>query len=273
MGTLKLKKPSDAYLMESDHEAERIESKTDILATNAQLHCVGLKKGMKVLDLGCASGTTTREMAKTVLPEKAVGVDFSEQRILWASSKASKEGIKNAEFVQGSAYELPFKSEHFDMTWSRFLFEYLETPKKALAEMIRVTKTGGKIVVGDLDHNCMNHFPFPEPLRVTWQKALEIAHRDTGFDPYVGRKLFTFFKELGLNDVKVHALNHHNIFGPMNPIDLENWMMKVEAIGKFWDQLFATKAEFEQFKLEMKKLWLRPDRYTYTSLFLVEGIK
>lgn len=261
------------YLMESENEAERIESKTDLVQTVQQLLLTGLSENHLAIDLGCASGATTREMAKICSKGSAVGLDLSEPRLQWARNAAAKENIRNVKFVRGSAYESGLQGDSFDFVWSRFLFEYLREPERALREMIRICKPGGKVVVADLDMNCLNHYPFPDHLRQAWETAINFAHESTGFDPYVGRKLYTFFYKAKLKSIKVHALNHHNIYGSMSKKDLDNWAMKLDVIEKFYDKIFKSKQEFEKFKSDMIALWKDPGSYTYTSLFLVEGVK
>ncbi|HLM61972.1 MAG TPA: methyltransferase domain-containing protein, partial [Pyrinomonadaceae bacterium] len=123
--------------MESQNEGDRIELKTNIELTISQLKKAGIKKGDKVLDLGCAAGTTSRLMSQIVGSSgQIVGVDFSEQRLEQARS-CSDVGI---EYRHGQGERTPADDNEFDVSWSRFLFEYLLEPENVLSEMIRVTK-------------------------------------------------------------------------------------------------------------------------------------
>lgn len=99
--------------------------------------------GQKVLDVACGTGTVSRILAD--YGAEVTGLDFSQGMI--------NEGIRrhdahpNISFVQGDATELPFDDNTFDVTTVSFGIRNVQEPKRALAEMFRVTRPGGKIVV------------------------------------------------------------------------------------------------------------------------------
>ena len=65
-----------------------------------------LKPGISVLDCSCGPGTITRDIARQVLPGRVSGVDFSANQVALATREAKARGIANAEFRQGSVYEM-----------------------------------------------------------------------------------------------------------------------------------------------------------------------
>src|SRR4051812_32849959 len=137
------------YIMDSPTEGQRIERKTDSRLTVDQLQWAGVTAGQAVLDLGCAAGTTSRLLAEMVGPSgHVVGIDGSPRRI--AEAEQHPEHCGTIEYRTGMAEELPAADEEFDLSWARFLLEYLQHPDVVLQEMVRVTKPGGTVAVADL---------------------------------------------------------------------------------------------------------------------------
>ncbi|MEA2467260.1 MAG: hypothetical protein QOJ57_1386 [Thermoleophilaceae bacterium] len=92
-----------------------------------------------VLDVGCGEGIGTVRMAK-VLPEaRVVGLDVAHPGLLEEWKTRQHERI---EFVSGSAYDLPFADDSFDLVSAIEVFEHLERPEQALGEMARVSRRG-----------------------------------------------------------------------------------------------------------------------------------
>ena len=92
-----------------------------------------------VLDVGCGEGIGTVRMAG-VLPEaRVVGLDVADPGLLAEWEKRAHEKI---EFVAGSAYDLPFADDSFDLVSAIEVFEHLERPERALIEMARVSRRG-----------------------------------------------------------------------------------------------------------------------------------
>jgi ubiquinone/menaquinone biosynthesis C-methylase UbiE len=187
--------------MESEREGARLEGKTDAAEAERQLRAVGLCDGMCALDVGCGSGAVTRVMARVAAPGRVVGLDASEQRVALAATLAEKAGTA-AEFVAGDATRMPFTDGEFDFAWSRFLFEYLPDRRAVLAEMRRVTRFGGVVVVADLDGQLSSFYPLEPDLAAEWEKGLALIRRG-GFDPEVGRKLYAGFLAEGLEQLSV----------------------------------------------------------------------
>jgi SAM-dependent methyltransferase len=105
-----------------------------------------LKPGMRVLDVGCSSGSITLSVANAVGEGRVVGVDTGEEAVAKASADAEKMGISNAEFHACDAYSLDFEDNSFDLVYSNALFEWLRNPIAALEEQARVTHDGGWVV-------------------------------------------------------------------------------------------------------------------------------
>lgn len=99
--------------------------------------------GTSLLDVGCADGTTTRQLEKIVPGAKIVGIDYYKKTIDFAKKK--KGEIK---FVHGDVHNLSFKDNSFEIVTAIETLEHLQDPKKALQEIYRILKPKGYLIIG-----------------------------------------------------------------------------------------------------------------------------
>ncbi|WP_181256629.1 class I SAM-dependent methyltransferase [Merismopedia glauca] len=168
------------------------------------LQRVGLKPGMKGLDLGCGTGMTSGEIARFVDPGEVVGVDLSEAMVEKARWLQEREKISNLSFQPGSAEDLPFAEGSFDFVYARLLFQHLPQPERALANIYRILKPGGIFCGIDVDHSWFALHPEPESFTQLC-KQLVIAQQNQGGDPFVGRKLGSYCCQARLVNVQTQV--------------------------------------------------------------------
>jgi ubiquinone/menaquinone biosynthesis C-methylase UbiE len=109
---------------------------------------LGITKGMKVLDLGCGDGTTAIPEAK--LGADVLGVDIASNLVAAGNKRVSEEGITNCKFQEGDATNLQeLQDESFDLVVTVFGAMFAPKPNDVAKEMVRVTKPGGRIVMGN----------------------------------------------------------------------------------------------------------------------------
>ena len=109
---------------------------------------LGITKGLDVLDLGCGDGTTAIPEAK--LGAKVLGVDIASNLVKAGSIRAKAEGLPNCIFQEGDATDLNgLKNESFDLVVSIFGAMFAPKPFDVAKEMVRVTRKGGRIVMGN----------------------------------------------------------------------------------------------------------------------------
>src|SRR5947208_7474104 len=109
---------------------------------------LGITKGLKVLDLGCGDGTTALPQAK--LGADVTGIDIARNLVEAGNKRAAKYGLTNLKFHEGDASNLaqvPDKS--FDLVVSIFGAMFAPKPFDVAKEMVRVTRPGGRIVMGN----------------------------------------------------------------------------------------------------------------------------
>ena len=109
---------------------------------------LGITKALKVLDLGCGDGTTAVPAAR--LGAKVLGVDIASNLVEAGNRRASEEGLANLNFQEGDACDLgELKDETFDLVVSIFGAMFAPRPFDVAKEMVRVTRPGGRIVMGN----------------------------------------------------------------------------------------------------------------------------
>ena len=114
----------------------------------ALVNRIGVTRGMKVLDLGCGDGTTALPEAK--LGADVLGVDIARNLVEAGNKRAAEAGLTNIKFQEGDVTNLeglPDKS--FDLVVSIFGAMFAPKPADVAKEMVRVTKPGGRIVMGN----------------------------------------------------------------------------------------------------------------------------
>jgi len=257
------------YIMESKYEVSRLEKKTDPQLAWRQLAWAGLRPGMRALEVGCGSGAVTRVMERIVVAGHAIGVDQSADRIKAARTLARKANL-GVRFKLGNAYALPVGDGKFDFAWSRFLFEYLRHPERALRELIRVTKPGGIISVADLDGQLEQFYPLDRSLKRDLTEALRLLGA-TGFDPHLGRKLFTMFQIAGLHNIRVKAAPYQVYAGPMKSADLANWRLKSENSGRLLARLTGDTKRWMSFSERFMRVFERSDLFYHCTMIHVSA--
>ncbi len=106
----------------------------------ATVRALDPKPGERILDIACGTGTSSAGLARS--GATVVGLDFSPRMLDLARAKHRK-----VQFVQGDALALPFGDDEFDAVTISFGLRNTEDPKLALAEMYRVLKPGGRLLI------------------------------------------------------------------------------------------------------------------------------
>lgn len=260
---------SSGYLMESDLEADRLEDKTDAEETRRQLLRIGIEPGQTVLDAGGGTGAVARVMANLVgTSGRAVCLDRSVERLAAGRSLAQREGITNLSFVAGDITSPPFERV-FDVVWARFVLEYLREPVVAVRALSRALRSGGKLVVGDVD----GHGLFLSPMTRTIEDGLGKLFRALSgrFDPFAGRKLYGYLLEAGLEDLEVHVVPYHLYAGVAPEDALSNWTTKFRVVRDAVIPEFANARAYDEFVAEYLAHLRSSETFQYSCLILAEG--
>ena len=114
----------------------------------ALVNSIGITPELKALDLGCGDGTTALPMA--MLGADVTGIDIAKNLVDAGNQRAAEADLKRLKFFEGDACNLEGVDDHsFDLTLSVFGAMFAPKPFDVAREMVRVTKPGGRIVMGN----------------------------------------------------------------------------------------------------------------------------
>lgn len=109
---------------------------------------LGIRPGMKMLDLGCGDGTTAIPAAR--LGAEVLGVDIARNLVEAGNRRARQEGLNHCRCQEGDACNLsPLADDSFDLLLSMFGAMFAPKPFDVAKEMVRVVRPGGRIVMGN----------------------------------------------------------------------------------------------------------------------------
>ena len=161
---------------------------------------VGVREGMRVLDVGCGPGGLTSELADRVGAENVAAIDPAEQFVA-----ACLENNPGADVRQGVAEELPWEDDTFDAALSCLVIAFMRDADAGLQQMARVTKPGGRVGVcmWDIAGGGMTM------LRLFWSAMKAVKPDIEGEQRRVGTQegdIAERLKRAGLHDVAGGAL-------------------------------------------------------------------
>ena len=114
----------------------------------ALVKTLGITDGLEVLDLGCGDGTTALPAAR--LGADVLGVDIASNLVEAGNARAQSLGLTNCRFQEGDASDLSeLEDDSFDLVVSIFGAMFAPRPFDVAKEMVRVTRPGGRIVMGN----------------------------------------------------------------------------------------------------------------------------
>jgi ubiquinone/menaquinone biosynthesis C-methylase UbiE len=160
---------------------------------------LAVRAGAHILDVGCGTGEAARELARRVGGGRVVGVDRSRTMVAEARKRAEGSGLP-VEFRTGDVYRLDFADNTFDGCRAERLFAHLARPGQALAEMCRVARAGGRVVVASVDAETL---VLDAPDRALTRRILNHWCDTRTVNGWIGRQLPRLFRCAGLTDVTV----------------------------------------------------------------------
>jgi arsenite methyltransferase len=140
---------------ETSRRVEALYLTPDVVAQRCQvLKALQLREGERVLDVGVGPGLLAYDMAASVGRDGQVcGIDISEDMLAMARKRCADQPW--TEYRRADAIELPFPDHNFDAAVSTQVYEYVADIPAALAELYRVVRPGGRVVVLDTDYRSL----------------------------------------------------------------------------------------------------------------------
>ena len=167
-----------------------------------------LEKGMVVLDVGCGTGSISKDIANAIGQSgNVIGIDTSKNFI--ESGKESYKAIQNLELIHCDLFEFQ-TSQKFDLITAARTLQWLSNPKEALLKMKSLLKPNGKISILDYNHTTIEWNPEPPTSMKNFYKTFLKWRRDAGMNNAIADTLPNLMKETGLVDIeKINSDEHY----------------------------------------------------------------
>ncbi|HUS32631.1 MAG TPA: class I SAM-dependent methyltransferase [Kofleriaceae bacterium] len=155
-----------------------------------------------ILDIGCGTGEITSRLARLFTEANVTGVDLIEAHLELARERYAELG-ERVTFRQADAFELPFGDKSFDLAVCRHMLQAVPTPERVMAEMVRVTKPGGKLHLIVEDYDMIHASPARLDVGSFWHVAPRVFGGATGTDLHIGRNAYAHLRKLPVDDIRI----------------------------------------------------------------------
>jgi SAM-dependent methyltransferase len=162
----------------------------------------GVSPGARVLDVGCGTGEIEIRLAARFPEATFLGVDVEATHLERARAACARFG-ERVRFATDDALALSFEPDRFDLVICRHVLQAVPDAPRALQEMARVTRPGGRLHVLAEDYGMLWCHPTASDADGFWQRVPQLFAQAIGVDNHIGRKMFTILSGLGLRDIHV----------------------------------------------------------------------
>jgi len=248
-------------LFDADASAklEAVYRTPDVVAQrHATLHALALQAGERTLDVGAGPGFLVAEMAEQVGPNGHVtGLDISDSMVALAQRRCAEEPIKSrTTIIKADATALPFPAVSFDAAVSTQVYEYVPDVAQALAELHRVLRPGGRVLILDTDWDSVVWHAHD---RARMERILS-AWNERFADPYLPRTLARRLQDAGFEvgsrdvlvlfnpeyDPETYSVSNGRIVAGfvigrqgITRAEVESWTHDLEQLGREGDYFFS----------------------------------
>jgi SAM-dependent methyltransferase len=202
-----------------------------------------------VLDVGCGTGQTTRDAARSARNGSAVGVDVSAEMLERARRLSDAEGLRNVTYEIGDAQTHPFPAARFDLCLSRFGTMFFADPVAAFANIARALRPGARLVVMVWQHHDRNEWFIATRQAIAGSGSSALSERDLAAfslaDPTGTKHILTVggFVEIDFTDV------HEPVYYGPDVATAEENTLRLRHASDLLDRLDATAAESARTRL------------------------
>ncbi len=179
----------------------RARAEDEVRTRDEYLGLLDLSPGERVLDVGCGSGAVTRAIARRVAPAgRVTGADASREFLDIASRLADEGGVGAlVQWQQADCRALPFADQSFDVVLAATVLAHVPDAARAVAEMARVTRPGGRMAVFDFDGDS---FLISHPDRELTRRIVAAFSDHASVNGTLVRRLPQLFARAGLVDIR-----------------------------------------------------------------------
>jgi len=156
-----------------------------------------------VLDVGCGTGEITSRMARLWPSARVTGIDLIDAHLDLARTRYGAELGDRLAFQRGDAFSLAFPDGTFDLAVSRHVLQSIPTPERVIAEMLRVTRPGGRVHLLVEDYDMIHGAPARLDIGSFWHVAPRVLAGATGVNTHIGRLTWSLLQKLPVEDVRI----------------------------------------------------------------------
>lgn len=232
----------------------------------------GLAANADILDVGCGSGEFTSRLAEHLPKAQVLGVEILPEQVAYARRRYPQLAPR-LEFREGDAFALDLADDHFGLVACRHMLQSVPEPERVIAELIRVTRPGGRLHLLVEDYGMIHAYPTRHDLDAFWQQAMAGFSKHMHVDPRIGRRTW---RELHIRGIRNLAVNYVTVDTLRVPRDV------MATIFESWrDGYASTVAELAGMKPgeahagfdDIASCIRDPDGYAVWQVPIVTGLK
>ncbi len=227
-------------------QAEQMADESMVRTLAAQAECIwpqerllferyGLADDCRVLDAGCGTGEISSRLAAMLPRAMVLGVDVLDVH-LERARRRHHQLAPRLTFENRSIFELGLPERSFDLVVCRHVLQSIPYPERALAELVRVTRPGGRLHVIAEDYGMIHFQPRQLDSDDLWEVAPKEFGRATATDLRLGRRAYSLLRNLGLREITVDYVVVDTVRAP-RPAFAAIWTAWrdgfVEPIGRY----------------------------------------
>lgn len=234
------------------------------------LQWFGVQDGMQILEVGCGPGFVTEQLAERLPNSRITGLDLDESLLKHAVKLMKEKSQENVNFVQASVFDTGLPDNSYDFVVARMLFLHLHKPEEAAIELHRVLKTGGKLVIIDIDDGIFGVIqPDNEGFQSITKKFTEMQGK-AGGNRLIGRSLPRLLRKTGFTEIELETVAVHSDLAGMEGFQIQFDPKRFEG---FYRNGVLTEKEFSHISQIAERLAEEPDSYAMMLFVMVCGMK
>ncbi len=238
----------------------------------ALLRAYGLPDRASVLDVGCGTGEFTARMAEFMPKAQVLGIEILPEHVAYARQRHARLAPR-LEFREGDAFALKLPDNTLDFVACRHMLQSVPEPERVIAELIRITRSGGRLHLLVEDYGMIHAYPTRHDLDAFWQQAMAGFSKHMHVDLRIGRRTW---RELHIRGMRNLAVNYVTVDTLRVPRDV------MATIFESWrDGYASTVAELAGMKPgdaragfdDIASCIRDPDGYAVWQVPIVTGLK